>query len=131
MRIYLDTSALVKLVVRENETDSLRKYLRHHPDDSSFSSALARTELIRAVGPSGSRAIADAKRLLEGLDLVVLSPRLLDDAGVLQPARLRSLDAIHLVSAQRARDGLRTVISYDVRMLAAAEELGIPAASPR
>ena len=130
MRIYLDTSALVKLVVAEDESQPMRSFLRERVEDSLFSAALARTELIRAVAPNGAQAIADARDLLSGLDTVVLTRQLLDDAGTLLPLRLRSLNAIHLVAAQRAGDTLRAVMTYDARMLSAAADLGIPTASP-
>ena len=131
MRIYLDTSALVKLVVAEGESQALKRFLGAHADDSLFSAALARTELIRAVAPSGAQAIADARDLLNRLDTVTLTRQLLDDAGTLLPLRLRSLDAIHLAAAQRAGDSLRAVITYDARMLSAATDLGISTAAPR
>lgn len=130
MRIYMDTSALVKLVVAEDESRSLRSFLRERTEDNLFSAALARTELLRAVSPNGTQAIADARKLLSGLDTVVLTRQLLDDAGTLQPMLLRSLDAIHLVAAQRAGDTLRAVVAYDARMLSAAADLGIATASP-
>ena len=131
MRIYLDTSALVKLVVAENESRSLQSFLSARAGDSFFSAALARTELIRAVAPNGAQAIADARNLLSKLDTVMLTRQLLDDAGTLLPLRLRSLDAIHLIAAQRAGDTLRAIITYDARMLSAAADLGISTASPR
>jgi predicted nucleic acid-binding protein len=131
VRIYMDTSALVKLVVAEDESQSLRSFLHDRAEDSLFSAALARTELVRAVAPNGTQAIADARNLLSGLDTVMLTRQLLDDAGTLQPLRLRSLDAIHLVAAQRAGDALRAVVTYDARMLSAAADLGIATASPR
>ena len=131
MRLYMDTSALVKLVVAEDEPPSLRSFLRERAEDNLFSAALARTELLRAVAANGTQAIADARKLLSGLDTVVLTRQLLDDAGTLQPMRLRSLDAIHLVAAQRAGDTLRAVVTYDARMLSAAADLGIATASPR
>src|SRR5882757_1398944 len=131
MRIYLDTSALVKLVVAEDESQSLRSFLSERVEDRLFSAALARTELIRAIAPNGAQAIADARDLLSGLDTVVLTRQLLDDAGTLLPLRLRSLDAIHLVAAQRAGDTLRAVMTYDARLLSAAADLRIPTASPR
>jgi predicted nucleic acid-binding protein len=131
MRIYLDTSALVKLVVAEDESLSLQSFLGERTDDSLFSAALARTELIRAVAPNGAQAIADGRKLLNSLDIVMLTRQLLDDAGTLLPPRLRSLDAIHLVAAQRAGDTLRAVVTYDARMLSAAADLGISTASPR
>lgn len=131
MRIYLDTSALVKLVVAEVESQALIRFLRARADDSLFSAALARTELIRAVAPNGASAIADARDLLSRLDTVTLTRQLLDDAGMLLPLRLRSLDAIHLAAAHRAGESLRAVITYDARMLSAAADLGISTASPR
>ena len=131
MRIYLDTSALVKLVVAEGESQPLKDFLAARAEDSLFSAALARTELIRAVAPNGAQAIADARDLLNRLDTVMLTRQLLDDAGVLQPLSLRSLDAIHLTAARRAGDALRAVITYDARMLSAAADLGISTVSPR
>jgi predicted nucleic acid-binding protein len=131
MRIYMDTSALVKLVVADDESQALQSFLSERSEDTLFSAALARTELIRAVALNGPQAIADARNLLSALDTVVLSRQLLDEAGTLQPLRLRSLDAIHLVAAQRAGDTLRTVVTYDVRMLSAAADLGMATASPR
>lgn len=131
MRIYLDTSALVKLVVAEDESEALMRFLGAHAGDNMFSAALARTELIRAVAPNGAPAIADARDLLTRLDTVTLTRQLLDDAGTLLPVRLRSLDAIHLAAAQRAGGSLRAVVTYDSRMLAAAADLGISTTSPR
>ncbi|MEB3981501.1 type II toxin-antitoxin system VapC family toxin [Mycobacterium sp. 663a-19] len=131
MRIYLDTSALVKLVVAEDESPALRSYLNERREDALFSAALARTELVRAVALNGPRAIADARKLLAALDMVLPTRQVLDDAGTLQPFGLRSLDAIHLVAAQRAGDTLRAVVTYDVRMLSAAADLGLTTASPR
>lgn len=131
MRIYLDTSALVKLVVAEDESQALLHFLGTHAADGLFSSALARTELIRAVAPNGDPAITDARNLLNRLDTVMLTRQLLDDAGTMLPVRLRSLDAIHLAAAQRAGEALRAVITYDSPMLSAAADLGIPTANPR
>ena len=131
MRIYLDTSALVKLVVAEGESQALKHFLGANAEDNLFSAALARTELIRAVAPNGAKAIAAGRDLLNRLDTVMLTRQLLDDAGTLLPPRLRSLDAIHLAAAKRAGDALRAVITYDARMLSAAADLGISTVSPR
>jgi predicted nucleic acid-binding protein len=131
VQIYMDTSALVKLVVAEEESQSLQSFLAEQAEDGLFTAALARTELLRAVAANGAQAISDARRLLSSLDTVVLTRQLLDDAGTLQPLRLRSLDAIHLVAAQRAGDTLRAVVTYDTRMLSAAADLGLATASPR
>lgn len=131
MRLYVDTSALVKLVVAEPESQQLKAFLSARAKDNLFSAALARTELIRAVVSNGAQAVADARNLLNTLDTVVLTRQLLDDAGTLQSLSLRNLDAIHLVAAQRAGDTLRALVTYDARMLSAAADLGMATASPR
>ena len=132
MRLYLDTSALVKLVQRESESAALRRYLRRHAGDGRVTSALARTELIRAVLGGGALAIDEARRVLRALDQIRVDVRVLDDAATLAPAltTLRSLDAIHLSSAQRLGADLRAVVTYDARMSAAATALGISTVAP-
>jgi predicted nucleic acid-binding protein len=130
MQLYLDTSALVKLVIREQESDPLRDYLAQFPGDITFTSALSRTELIRAVARAGSPDfLTHATRVLRRLDLVALSNSVLDDAAALPPAELRTLDAIHLAAAKTAPT-LRAVITYDVRFSAAAASLGMTVVSP-
>lgn len=91
MRLYMDTSALVKLVVADEESQRLTSFLIERAEDTLFSAALTRTELIRAVAPNGAQAITDARNLLTTLDTVVLTRQLLDDAGTLAPTSLRSL----------------------------------------
>ena len=134
MRIYMDTSALVKLVVAEKESQSLQTFLSERADDTLFSAALARTELVRAVAQNGVQAIADARHLLSTIDTVVLNRQLLDDAGTLQPLRLRSLDAIHLTTAQVLTNEsgavLTAFVTYDRRLLECAKAAGLPIASP-
>jgi predicted nucleic acid-binding protein len=126
--VYLDSSALVKLVVREPETDALRAYLRS-ADPVRVSSALARTEVVRAVAPYG--AVEAARRLLGSLHDVVVTRALLDEAGDLAAElALRSLDAVHLATARSIADHLDVVITYDRRMLAGAQALGLRALAP-
>lgn len=130
MRAYLDTSALVKLVVSERESAALHAYLRRVGDDTLFTAALTRTELVRAVLGTGIAAVAQARRILDELDTVNLTRGLLDAAADLRPARLRTLDAIHLAAARRAGAELRAVVTYDNRMAGAAADLGIPVEAP-
>ncbi len=130
MKLYLDTSALVKLVSTESESPALRRYLESYPMDTRFTSALTRTELIRAASRHGPAAeIAYARRLLSRLAIVALTTRLLDMAAVLPPAELRTLDAIHLAAAQTAPD-LRALVTYDARMAWAATQAGVVVAQP-
>jgi len=130
LRTYFDTSALIKLVVAEPETSSLRLYLREIGGDTLFTAALTRTELIRAVRRVDVHALAAARRVLAGLATVNLTPAILDEAATLDPPLLRSLDGIHLAAAQRAGADLRAVVTYDARMSEAATLLGIPIAAP-
>lgn len=130
MRIYLDSSAIVKLVQKEAESDALTRYLRRHRGDQRVSSTLARVEVVRAVRAGGPDMISLARRQLGRLFLVPLDRAVLDDAAELGGPLLRSLDAVHLASASRIQHELRAVVTYDDRMRDAADELCVPVAAP-
>ncbi|MGH3674400.1 MAG: type II toxin-antitoxin system VapC family toxin [Mycobacterium sp.] len=131
MHVYMDTSALVKLIVVEPESSALQDFLNRLPSDGRFTSALARMELTRAIARRGSiEAVAHARRVLAKLDLVPLNSRLLDAAATMMPPELRSLDAIHLAAALTATD-LRAIATYDNRLAEAAATAGLAVASPR
>lgn len=125
---YLDSSAIVKLAVREPESEALRRYLRHRRP--LLSSALARTEVLRALLPGGEPAVTAGRRVLEQLDLVRVNDRILDLAGSLLPVELRSLDAIHLATAKRLGAELSEIVTYDDRMVAAARAMGLKTSTP-
>ena len=125
--VYLDSSALVKLVVREPESAALRSYLRSTPN--RVSSALARVEVLRAVLPHGAGARIRARQVLERTSLLALDDTLLDAAGSLDLPGLRSVDAIHLAAAQ-AVGPLRPLVTYDRRLAGAAESLGLEHVAP-
>jgi predicted nucleic acid-binding protein len=127
--VYLDSSALVKLVITESESAALRRFLRTEPRRASC--ALARVEVLRAVRPHGAAAVTRARRLLRRLDLVRLDDELLESAAALDVRILRSLDAIHLAAAQVLGDELTAVVTYDYRMTTAANLLSVPIAAPR
>ena len=129
MAVYLDSSALVKLVVREPESAALRRYLRRRRP--LVSSALARTEVLRALLPAGPDALARGQEVLRRLDLVRVNDTLLSAAGVLPPNELRSLDALHLATARHLGSELRAVVTYDARMAAAGQSLGLRVVQPR
>ena len=131
MKLYLDASAIVKLVQKEDESAALRRYLRRHRADLRVTSALSRVEVVRAVLPGGSTAVGHAQRQLGRLHQIALGLNLLDDAATIAPeALLRSLDAVHVVSAQLLGDDLRALITYDQRMSDTAALLGLPTAAP-
>lgn len=125
---YLDSSALVKLVVREVESDALRRHLGTRP--LRISSALARVEVPRAAQAHGGAAVARAEQLLDRVGLFDLDDPLLRAAAGLGGAALRSLDAIHLASARTLEDDLAEVITYDQTMSDAARALGLPVVAP-
>ena len=127
--VYLDSSALVKLVIAEPESSALRRYLRGEPQRASC--ALARVEVLRAVRGHGSVALTRARRLVQRLNLVPIDDELLDAAAALDPRVLRSLDAMHLAAAQLFGDELTAVVTYDRRMAAAAGLVDLTVASPR
>ena len=127
---YLDTSAVVKLLVRETETAALRRELRQWPRRAS--SSLLRVELIRAVrGANMPRAAAGARRQLAAIHLVRVDDALLDRAADLDPPTLRSLDGVHLAAALSLGNDLGTIITYDERMIDGIAALGLPLSSPR
>jgi uncharacterized protein len=125
---YLDSSALVKLVVREAESDALIAYLGERPVRATC--ALARVEVIRAVRPHGRAAIARGRLLIERTHLLRLDDVLLDDAAELGDTMLRSLDAIHLASARTVGGEETEVVTYDRRMADAARDAGLRVAAP-
>lgn len=129
MAIYVDSSAIVKLAVREAESLALRRYLRRRLP--LVSSALARTEVLRALLPAGAEAVARGLEVLRRLDLVRVNDRILNAAGAMRPPELRSLDAIHLATAHELRDDLHGLITYDERMVSAAKQLGFRIVQPR
>ena len=126
--VYLDSSALVKLVVAESESPALAEYLRGHP--ARVSCGLARVEVIRAVRPHGDAAVGRAGRLLARMSLLRLDDVLLDAAAALDGATVRSLDAIHLAAAQALGDELEEVVTYDHRMAQAARRFGLATSAP-
>ncbi|MDQ3962757.1 MAG: type II toxin-antitoxin system VapC family toxin [Actinomycetota bacterium] len=126
---YLDSSALVKLVVVEAESTALHQFLRRHP--LRVSCALARVEVPRAVRDHGTLAISRARRLLARVHLLRLDDPILDSAADLNTVVLRSLDAVHLAAAQTLGTRLGALVTYDGRMAEAARALGLPVMSPR
>ena len=131
MKLYLDSSALVKLIQREAESDALRRYLRSHRDDERVASELVRVEVVRSVLSGGPPAVAHARRQLARLYLMIMDRELLDRAAALAPASVfRSLDAIHLAAAQLVGPELRAVVTYDTRLAQVALTLGMTVASP-
>jgi len=130
MRLYLDSSALVKLIKKETESEALRRFLRRYRSDGRVTSELSRVEVVRAVAGGGPDAVAHARRQLARVDQIRLDRDLLDAAATLSASVVRSLDAIHLATARFVGADLRAVLTYDVRMQDAAMALAITTHAP-
>ena len=127
--LYLDSSAIVKLVLPEPESLALRDFLASNEDH--ISSSLARVEVLRTVRrlDGTEDRLRDAERVLARVSRVSMSGPLLASTAVLGPPNLRSLDAIHLATAL-SLDGLDAVVTYDRRLADAATDAGLTVASP-
>jgi len=127
---YLDSSAFVKLISPEAETQALRRYLRRR--DRWLSASLLRAEVLRVALRSGQpQRLAAARRQLRHVAYVDVTRDLLDHAGVLRPPEVRTLDAVHLAAALSLEDDLDELVTYDGRMAAAAKANGLAVAAPR
>ena len=129
MAFYIDTSALVKLVVREPETDSLRDWLAETPRDP-VTCDLARTELLRAVRRVAPDLLVQARMVLDLVTITDVTTAVFETAGRLDPAILRTLDAIHVAAALDLGDDLEGMVTYDERLAQAAEQNGIRVTAP-
>ena len=125
--VYLDSSALVKLAVREAESEALRRFLRGKKE--LVASSLARTEVGRALLPFGEQACQRGREVLDRIELVRVNDRVLNLAGELTPRDLRSLDAIQLATAQILLR-VKIVVTYDGRLAKAAHDMGWKVVAP-
>jgi predicted nucleic acid-binding protein len=128
--LYLDTSALVKLVVEEPESADLAAWLDERPDEVLCTSVIGRVELLRVARRRGPETTPAASQLLAEIALVPVDHLVLDLATALEPAALRTLDALHLASASSLGDAVTAVVAYDELLLRAADLIGISTASP-
>lgn len=127
---YLDSSAILKLIVREPESAGLLAFLAR--EDERASSALARVEVARALGrmEAGRRVRDRAAEVLERISLIRMDDLILEEAAAIELSSLRTLDAIHLASALALGDELAAMVTYDRRMAEAAIRCGLATAAP-
>jgi uncharacterized protein len=128
--IYLDSSALLKLLYDERGSAALETWLAARAGRPVVSSELAKVEVMRACRRVNADALAEARALLAGLDLIPLTSDVLDEAAVVGDTLLRSLDAIHLASALSIRTDLSAFIAYDDRLTMAASAAGLEPLRP-
>ena len=128
--IYLDSSAIVKLARQESETDALRAWIAANPRPLAVS-ALARTEAARALARNEPDALPTLRAVLALIHQMPVTDFILDAAAQLPGVTLRSLDAIHLATAEELAPALTWFVAYDKRLVDAARERQLPVASPR
>jgi predicted nucleic acid-binding protein len=129
--VYLDTSAVVKLVVEEPGSTALLDHLGTRP--LRVTSRITEVEVRRAIARVG--AVVDAEydrlaRVLATLTMMELDAPLAAAAGRLTPPILGTLDAVHLASALGIASDLEAFVTYDRRLAEAATAAGLPVASP-
>jgi uncharacterized protein len=128
--IYLDSSAVVKLVHAEAESPALRAWLDERAETGWISSVLAEAESFRALARYAPEAVIRLHPVLDQIDLIDMNPRVRILTQTVRPVTVRSLDAIHLGTALTIRGALTSFVTYDKRLLDAATAAGLPADSP-
>lgn len=127
MAHYLDTSAFIKLVRSEPESPALRADIA---GGALVSSSLLIVEGRRAAAPYGPAAVERARIAVTAVTLLPMDDPILELAAALEPAELRSLDALHLATALSLGEDLGRFYCYDARLVAAAEAHGLDARQP-
>lgn len=124
---YVDASALVKLIIAEPESVGMERW--YVESERVVTSRVGIVETRRAV----SRRPHDAGHLdhvLDRIEVIALDLPIADHAAAVQPATIRTLDAIHLATALAAMPDLDAFVTYDDRQAEAARALGLPVVSP-
>jgi predicted nucleic acid-binding protein len=79
----------------------------------------------------GPAAVRRGWEVLQAVSLIRISDHVLILAGELLPAELRSLDAIHLATAQLLAQDFGSIVTYDARMTVVARAMRMRVVSPR
>lgn len=124
----MDASALVTLLANRQYGRELRAYLANRPNVPMATSSLGFVETVRTMDQYGD--YPDVMRDLDRDVSEILLTEEVRHAAAAVSGRVRTLDAIHVASAQVLGDALDVLVSYDKRMLEVAETLGLPVAAP-
>nr|WP_205864085.1 type II toxin-antitoxin system VapC family toxin [Planosporangium mesophilum] len=134
MVIYLDSAAVVKLVRQEEHSGELVDWLNAHQGVALVSSALVEVEVPRALRRSAPQSLVGVPAAIGRLFRLEIDATIRATAAAFPQPTLRSLDAIHLATAQvlanESGATLTAFVTYDQRLLASAEAAGLPTASP-
>lgn len=128
-RFYVDTSAFVKLLLPEPESTALEAALSEQV--AFVSSDLLKIEVARLLSRAGRSPTRSPGEWLERVVLMRVSIEIRDRAAVIEPGRMRTLDAIHLATMEQLRREIDGVLTYDHRLMEGAQALGIRVLSPR
>jgi uncharacterized protein len=132
--IYLDASAVVKLVHAEPCTPELVDWLGDRPDTALVSSALVEVEVPRALQRHVPGALVGVPAVLARLHRIEIDATVRATAAAYADPSLRTLDAIHLATAHLVLTGspkvLGAFVVYDRRLAEAARAAGLPVAAP-
>lgn len=126
---YLDTSAAIKLLFNEPESQAMRRWVGE-AEGRVASSDLLHAELMRATARIDMDKLEDAQAIIRDLYMMRLSSGVYRRAGNLAPTEMRTLDALHLAAAMELGGDLEGIVTYDVRMAKGAESLGIEVVGP-
>ncbi|MET1071761.1 MAG: type II toxin-antitoxin system VapC family toxin [Umezawaea sp.] len=128
--IYLDSCALVKMIHAEEHSEELIAHVAQNPA-VLLSSELSRVEVGRALTRNGEGPAARtrAEPLLEKIARLPVKSAI-HHAADLPGKHLRSLDALHLATAQMLGSTLTQFITYDKRLIQFALDAGLPVVTP-
>ena len=131
--LYLDTSALVKLIRPEYESTALAAWLNARAGEVMVTSALTEVELPRAIRRSAPGQLAAVSPVLARLARFEIDAAVRATAAAYTDPDLRSLAAIHVATADQLRASGKTVssfVTYDSRLARVAHAAGFPPAAP-
>lgn len=126
---YLDTSAFVKLVIMEPRTNELLAWIKTE-QPTFVSSDLLAVEAIRTARRHSPEALTTVRERLAAVTRIRLSPDICDRAAHMDPGVMRSLDALHLATARALGSQMKSVVTYDARMIESCALVGVDVTSP-
>ena len=131
--IYLDSAALVKLIRIEAESESLVSWLNDRQSEPLVASALVEIEVPRALRRSSPGVLGGVAAALGRLHRVEINAAVRATAGAYDEPTLRSLDAIHLATAELLvafGKGVTAFVTYDKRLADVVARAGLPVVAP-
>ena len=128
MRLYVDTNILLAgLTAEPDETElSTQTSISHGQGNSFISSVLTAVEIDRVLRRGGDSYTQVTPTLLHGIDLMSITPRVVDLARSFPVRYLKTLDALHLATALLSN--CDAVMTLDQQFARACEDVGLAVA---